>query len=76
MYTPPGAETSGAGWAAVYSGKDGSALRNWSGADGDHLGYAMTPLDDIDGDGVRDIAVGAVQSGWVSDFTGAGYVRV
>lgn len=65
------------GAAAVLSGRTGALLTAFEGSGpGDHLGFALAGLGDLDGDGHEDVALGANQSGWISDFTGPGYVRV
>ncbi len=76
MYSPDKNEGREVGWAGVYSSKSGELLHSWSGARMDHLGFAVTWLDDVNGDGVGELVAGAQQSGWISDFTGPGYVRV
>ncbi len=76
MHSVGGAAGREVGWAGLYSGKDGSLLRSWTGEQQDHLGYLVTSLGDLNGDGVSELAVGANQSGWISDFKGPGYVRV
>jgi PKD domain/FG-GAP repeat len=61
----------GDGYARLYSGADGTALRTWGGAApgpgphhlGDLLGFAVAGLGDCDGDGQMDVAVGAPQTG-------------
>ena len=48
------------GSVQVYSGADGSLIYKTSdGSGGDELGYSLAALDDIDGDGVGDLAAGA-----------------
>ncbi len=47
------------GIAFVLSGKDGSVIRWHDGSTGDNLGYSVRGLDDLDGDGVDDYALGA-----------------
>lgn len=65
-----------AGRATVYSGLDGSVLHNLVGTSaGDHFGWSVVGLSDLDGDLVPDFAVGAVNQGasrgMVSVFSGA-----
>jgi hypothetical protein len=52
------AADAGAGYAGVYSGRDGSLLHSWTGAAGDGLGPGRG-AGDIDRDGVNDISVGS-----------------
>lgn len=50
----------GLGAATVHSGADGTIIFKFNGLDsGDYLGWAVSGLGDIDGDGVPDIMVGA-----------------
>jgi hypothetical protein len=52
--TPP------AGSAYLFSGRDGSLIHAWQGVGaGDEFGRALAGVGDVDGDGVRDLAVGA-----------------
>jgi hypothetical protein len=68
----------GTGRAAVYSGRDGSELRSWTGsAAGEGLGPGRQ-AGDVSGDGVVDLAIGsyissdgANQAGKVEIFSGA-----
>ena len=55
-----------AGAVRVLSGRDGSELWSRHGVTGSQLGASLAALDDLDGDGVRDLAVGEP---WV--FTGS-----
>lgn len=48
------------GKAYVLSGIDGTEIYTWHGdGEGDAFGYAVTSLDDVNADGIEDIAVGA-----------------
>jgi len=65
------------GAAALISGATGKLLLAFEGAGPlDHLGFSLAGLGDLDGDGREDVALGANQSGWISDFSGPGYVRM
>jgi hypothetical protein len=65
-----------AGYAATYSGRDGSLLHSWF---GENAGDGMGPgreAGDVDGDGVDDLAVGSYQygaddAGRITIFSGA-----
>src|SRR4051794_23237546 len=48
----------GAGFAGVYSGRDGALLHSWTGAAGDGLGPGRGARD-VDRDGMQEIAVGS-----------------
>ncbi len=69
----------GTGYAAVFSGADGSVLYTLTGlAVGDQFGYYVDDVGDMNADGVSDVAVGAwqadpagVQSGQAFVFSGA-----
>jgi hypothetical protein len=52
------AADAGAGYAGVYSGRDGSLLHSWTGAAGDGLGPGRG-AGDVNRDGVNDISVGS-----------------
>lgn len=48
------------GYAAAYSGATGDRLRRWEGsAQGDHLGWAVAGVGDLDQDGFDDVALAA-----------------
>ena len=65
------------GAAGIVSGKTGEILLAWQGEKaGDRLGMSIANLGDVDGDGVDDVAIGGIQSGFVSDYTGAGFVTI
>ncbi len=67
------------GQAIVYDGRSGAVLYAPSGdSAGDHFGFSVSGLDDVDGDQIADFAVGAVDddnqggsSGSVRVFSGA-----
>jgi hypothetical protein len=65
----------------VVSGKDGATLISWSGTEvGDRLGYVVAALDDLDGDGKRELAAGAIpvdpeRASYVRVFSSRGSVR-
>jgi hypothetical protein len=72
----------GSGFAAVYSGRDGTLLHSWLGAPGAGLGPGRG-AGDVDGDHVNDIAVGsytssdgAPQAGRIDIFSGATGARL
>ena len=61
----------------VRSSADGSVLFELGGdGDGDGFGAALAPALDFDGDGVPDLAAGALQANLGGAAHGAGYVRV
>lgn len=55
-----------AGYAVVYSGKDGAVLHTWSAGGADQFGKSVVGLGDVNADGRPDVAVGA----WVESVTG------
>lgn len=62
----------GPGYVSVRSGATGTSLYHVEGdANGDRFGHALVSLPDLDGDGKRELAVGAPQGS-----PDAGYVRV
>ena len=61
------------GYARVHSGMDGSVLHTFVGDnDDDFFGTRVCGLGDVNGDGLSDVAAGAVQ--WLSN--GTGYVKI
>ena len=65
------------GKAVLYSGRDGTPIQTFLGThDGGHLGWSVAGIDDVDGDGYRDIAIGvpdrqiAFWNGGVSVYSG------
>lgn len=66
-------ENSGAGYARVFSGVDGSMLYELHGDQAmDNFGFDIAATGDLDADGRPDFAIGA----WQIDAVGTGYVRV
>lgn len=62
------------GTVTLHSGADGAVLRRWSGPTGfERFGHALWARDDIDGDGVSDVVIGAPGAPWGSD-RGRSYV--
>jgi len=59
----------------VVSGANGSEIRTLSGATGEYFGLDVSAIHDVDGDGMRDLLIGAKHgqnaNGW---YTGAAYV--
>lgn len=64
------------GYAAVLSGANGDVLRVLAGSEGDdHFGISVAGGEDLDGDGVAEVVVGAVS--WKGQARGiAGIVRI
>ena len=56
--TPPRDNGPGSGFAGVYSGRDGTLLRSWTGAAGDGLGPGRG-AGDVNGDHRPDLAIGS-----------------
>jgi hypothetical protein len=68
-----------AGQAKLFSGASGTLIHTFNGsAPGDGLGWGLGGMPDVDGDGVRDLLVGAHQGGnaGVGVPPGTGYARV
>ncbi|MAG55831.1 MAG: hypothetical protein CMJ83_06035 [Planctomycetes bacterium] len=64
------------GYVRVFSGVDGSSMAYMAGdGNNDKFGDSVTRLDDLDGDGVSEVAVGAAESTGGTAFS-QGYVRV
>ena len=60
----PGVTGARAGYAQLFSGRDGSVIATLrGGAFNENFGRAVAGLGDIDGDGLRDIAIGAPNAG-------------
>ena len=53
----------GAGRVVLISGADGGLLREWVGQPSDALGTGLAPIEDLDGDGIADLIVGAADAG-------------
>jgi hypothetical protein len=73
VYAADYAAGGGRGYAAVFSGADGSVIHEWSGAPGDGTGPGREARD-IDRDGRTDIAVGSYRAS--DGAAGAGRVDV
>ncbi|HET6204542.1 MAG TPA: VCBS repeat-containing protein [Planctomycetota bacterium] len=68
-----------AGQAKLFSGATGALLRAFDGSSpGDGLGWSLAGLPDVNGDGVRDVLVGAHQGGNAGFGVpaGPGYARI
>src|SRR4051794_215052 len=73
VYGADYAADAGAGFAGVYSGRDGSLLHSWTGAPGDGLGPGRG-AGDVDHDHVNDIAVGSYTNS--DGAAGAGKIEI
>ncbi|MGD1914626.1 MAG: FG-GAP-like repeat-containing protein [Phycisphaerales bacterium] len=70
--TDPGDPTSNDGRSYVLSGSDGSVIHTIDGAEpGAQMGAGLGGLEDVDGDGVRDFAVGSTGASRADVFSGA-----
>lgn len=64
------------GAAGIFSTRKGRPIVLWKGrAAHDWFGFSIASLSREVGDSVRKLAVGAIQSGWVGDYHGPGYVQ-
>ncbi len=71
-----GVNGAGSGVVRVFSGRDGSLLYTLGGeAAGDHFGWSITVLGDLDGDGVAEFAVGAVDASHAGPSSGSVYIE-
>jgi len=73
VYGADYAANAGAGFAGVYSGRDGTLLRSWDGAPGDGLGPGRG-AGDVDRDHVNDISVGSYTNS--DGGPGAGKIQI
>jgi len=73
VYGADYAANAGAGFAGVYSGRDGALLRSWDGAPGDGLGPGRG-AGDVDHDHVNDISVGSYTNS--DGGSGAGKIQI
>jgi hypothetical protein len=70
--TKPNGDQTGA--AIVYSGATGQVLRTHLGAvHGERIGNSATKTGDLDGDGITDYAVGALEADWSAPDSGSVY---
>jgi hypothetical protein len=70
-----GAYFLGSGYAYIYSGFDGSVLLTLSGeTSGDRFAWSVAGLNDVNADGVPDVAVGAPKASSGANMTGRAYV--
>jgi FG-GAP-like repeat len=73
VYAADYAANAGAGYAAVYSGRDGSVIHTWAGGPGDGMGPGRE-AGDVNGDRHTDLAVGSYTASYGA--TGGGRVSV
>src|SRR5690606_24919234 len=65
----------GVGSITVFSGRTGAVLERWHGErNSDHFGISVRNLGDVDGDGVGDLAMGAVNI-WNAGLDGSVQIR-
>ena len=63
------------GVAYVYSGASGTLLHKFEGfSNGDSLGDSVARMDDINGDGIEDILIGAPDASYTQNRAGAVYI--
>jgi hypothetical protein len=64
-----------AGQVSIFSGADGSLLRQWHGWRENHrLGYQVANMGDFTGDGINDVLVGNNSTGWWNQTRGWAYL--